>query len=58
MRWAGGPIARSSPGEDRPLEDAVKPDKRTSEPADDTLAISLRVRLSVMGRERANGYED
>ena len=32
----------SSPGEDRPLEGAMKLDERAFEPADDTLAITLQ----------------
>jgi hypothetical protein len=39
-------MAGSPFGEDRPFESAMKLDKRTSEPADDTLAIALQVRLA------------
>ena len=47
MGRAGYLVAGSSFCEDRPLECTMEPDEGTSEPADDTLTITLCVRLEV-----------
>ena len=57
MGRAGSPMTGRSLGEDRPFECAMKLDKMASEPADNTLAKALQVRLrhEGEGKEEMNG---